>query len=87
MHDTALTEQPRASTAAGDIATAVDARRARIRADAGDDDMRRGEYDRAITSYEEALAISPGDEQLERRIERARRARATEAQILWPSSP
>jgi Tfp pilus assembly protein PilF len=70
-----------------DLAAAADARRSRIRTDAGDDYMRRGEYARAITNYEAALAFSPGNEQLQRRIERARRAKATEAQILWPSSP
>jgi general secretion pathway protein A len=87
VRDPPLTEQPRASAAAQDLAAPADARRSRIRTDAGDDYMRRGEYARAITSYEAALALSPGDEQLQRRIERARRAKATEAQILWPSSP
>jgi tetratricopeptide (TPR) repeat protein len=86
-HDATLIERPHTSIAARNTITAVDARRIRVRADAGDDYMRRGEYSQAITSYEQALAISPGDGQLQRRIERARRAKATEAQILWPSPP
>jgi MSHA biogenesis protein MshM len=87
VRDPPSTDQPRASMGARDLAAAADARRSRIRTDAGDDYMRRGEYARAITNYEAALAFSPGNEQLQRRIERARRAKATEAQILWPSSP
>lgn len=87
MHDAPLIERPHASTAARDTTTAVDTRRTRVRIDAGDDYMRRGEYSQAIANYEEAMVFSPGDEQLQRRIERARRAKATEAQILWPSSP
>jgi hypothetical protein len=67
--------------------TAAKARRTKIREDASDDYMRRCEYDQAVTSYKEALAFSPDDEQLRQRIECTRRAKTTEAKTLLPSSP
>jgi general secretion pathway protein A len=48
----------------------------------GDAYMKLGEYDNAIHSFQSALVFTPGDGQLERRIERARRAKTVENNIL-----
>jgi hypothetical protein len=40
--------------------------------------MRRGEYDHAINVFRRALARAPGNQEIEQKIERARRAKATE---------
>ncbi|HUN60274.1 MAG TPA: AAA family ATPase [Candidatus Binataceae bacterium] len=70
------------SAIAIDTTTAAISRRARVRMDAGDDSMQRGEYEKAIADYEAALALLPGEGELQRRIERARRAKAAEEHIL-----
>jgi len=44
--------------------------------------MRLGEYDKALSFYKDALALSPGNEELERKILRAVSAKATEEQIV-----
>ncbi len=48
----------------------------------GDGFFRRGEYDRAIQSYERALRLDPASEALHTRILRARTAKAAEEQYL-----
>jgi general secretion pathway protein A len=74
-------EQPWTSTPVHKAVT-VAARPASVQTNIGDDYMRIGQYDKAVNSYETALAHSPGNKQLQQRIERARRAQATEEQIL-----
>jgi general secretion pathway protein A len=48
----------------------------------GDADMRLGEYDEAIKMFRHALALAPGNEQVARKIARARRAKVAEEEIL-----
>jgi type II secretory pathway predicted ATPase ExeA len=66
------------------IVRAGDIRQVRIQTDVGDDFMRLGEYDKALSFYKDALALSPGNEELERKILRAVSAKSTEEQILPP---
>lgn len=49
---------------------------------AGDEFMRTGNYDQAIISYEAALVQSPDDREIERKLERAWRAQAAEAEVF-----
>jgi general secretion pathway protein A len=74
-------EQPWTSTPVHEAVT-VAALPAPVQTNIGDDYMRIGQYNKALNSYETALAHSPGNKQLQQRIERARRAQATEEQIL-----
>jgi tetratricopeptide (TPR) repeat protein len=62
--------------------TAADTQRIPVQTDVGDDYMRLGQYDKAINFYESAFALSPGNERLQQRIERALGAKAAEEQIL-----
>jgi general secretion pathway protein A len=64
------------------IVRAGDTRQVRIQTSVGDDFMRLGEYDKALSFYKDALALSPGNEELERKILRAVSAKATEEQIV-----
>jgi general secretion pathway protein A len=64
------------------IVRAADTRQVRIQTDVGDDFMRLGQYDKALSFYEDALAHSPGNEELERKIVRAVSAKTTEGQIV-----
>jgi hypothetical protein len=43
--------------------------------------MRLGKYEIALRFYEDALLLSPNDQQIRRRIGRALRAKAAEEQI------
>ena len=70
------------SVSPSDALKGFGAHRIRVQTDVGDDYMRLGQYDKAIDFYEDALAQMPRSVELQRRIERARRAKATEAQIL-----
>jgi tetratricopeptide (TPR) repeat protein len=54
----------------------------RVETDVGDDYMRLGEYDKALYFYEDALALSPDNHDLQEKIKRARRAKAAEGQVL-----
>lgn len=69
-----------------DVAPTEGARELSSDIDNGDDEMRLGQYDKAIIAYEAASALSPRDQQIERKIERARRAKSAEEQILGASS-
>ena len=69
-----------------DAAPAEDTRQLSSDIDNGDDDMRLGQYDKAIVAYEAALLLAPRNQQSERKIERARRAKSVEEQILGASS-
>jgi type II secretory pathway predicted ATPase ExeA len=75
-------EHSEASTAPHEALTSADIYRIRVRTDVGDDYMRLGQYEKAITFYEDALAISPDNERLQRKIKRARLAKAAEDQVL-----
>jgi general secretion pathway protein A len=70
------------SSSLSNALTAAEAHRISVQTDVGDDYMRLGQYDKAIDFYQDALAQTPRSEELRRRITRARRAKATEAQIL-----
>lgn len=48
----------------------------------GDAYMRLGEYDNAIRSFQIAVGLTPGNQEIEQRIVRARRAKAAEQSIL-----
>ncbi len=48
----------------------------------GDAYMNAGEYDKALGSFSRANALAPNNKEAEERIERARRAKATEKSIL-----
>jgi type II secretory pathway predicted ATPase ExeA len=48
----------------------------------GDRYMNVGEYDYALSSFSRAIAFSPGNKEAEEKLERARRAKAAEANIL-----
>jgi type II secretory pathway predicted ATPase ExeA len=48
----------------------------------GDTYMRLGEYDNAIRSFHIALGLTPGDQEIEQRIQRARHAKAAEESTL-----
>jgi general secretion pathway protein A len=65
----------------GNLARAAETQQVRVRTDVGDDFMRLGQYEKALSFYEDALALSPGNDEVERKIERARSAKATEEQI------
>jgi general secretion pathway protein A len=64
------------------IVRAAETRQVRIQIDVGDDFMRLGQYDKALRFYEDALALSPGNEEVERKIVRAVSAKTTEEQIV-----
>jgi type II secretory pathway predicted ATPase ExeA len=56
--------------------------RASIYIKLGDSYMNRGYYDKAISSFSSAIAIAPDNREAKERVERARRARATEEELL-----
>jgi general secretion pathway protein A len=60
----------------------LDMDRVRVQTETGDEELRLGRYDKAIADYKDALLLVPGNQQLEQKIERARRAKATEEQVL-----
>jgi general secretion pathway protein A len=64
------------------IARAAETHQVRVQTDVGDDFMRLGQYEKALSFYEDALVLSPGNDELERKIARARSANATEEQIV-----
>lgn len=61
--------------------TAADVRQARIQVSVGNDFMRLGKYEIALRFYEDALLLSPNNQQIQRKIGRALRAKAAEEQI------
>jgi hypothetical protein len=65
-------------TRAARVADAVAAYEIRL----GDAYMNVGEYNYALSSFSTAIAYSPGNKEAEEKLERARRAKATEANIL-----
>jgi hypothetical protein len=71
-----------APTEPRNIVRAAETHQVRVQTDVGDDFMRLGQYEKALSFYEDALALSPGNDELERKIERARSAKATEEQIV-----
>jgi general secretion pathway protein A len=74
--------QPASPPAPHNIVRATNTREVRIQTDVGDDFMRLGQYDKALSFYEDALALSPGNEALERKIVRAVSAKTTEEKIV-----
>jgi type II secretory pathway predicted ATPase ExeA len=65
-------------TRAARVANAVAAYEIRL----GDAYMNAGQYNYALSSFSRAIAYSPGNKEAEEKLERARRAKATEANIL-----
>jgi len=82
LQDNPAREHSKSSASPSNALTVGEAHRISVQTDIGDDYMRLGQYDKAIDFYEDALAQMPRSEELRRRIERARRAKATEEQIL-----
>jgi len=51
---------------------------------AADEFMEHGEYDKAIHNYQDILEVSPDDQPVKEKLDRARRAKAAEERVLNP---